>query len=66
MDDLRNIKEKTKKLKSVYSTNVVGYKDDILICYDEVDNKVKSCEPLGKGRICCVKVDSYSSRTSSS
>jgi hypothetical protein len=53
-------------LKSVYSTNVVGYEDDILICYDEVDNKVKSCEPLGKGRICCVKVDSYSSRTSSS
>jgi hypothetical protein len=65
MDDLRSIKEKIKKLKSVYSINVVGYEDDILICYDEIDNKVKSCEFLDKGRICYVKIDTYLNRTSS-
>lgn len=65
-EDLRIFKEEKGKLKSAPSANVVGYEDDLLLCEDEVENKVKRCETLDEGRICCVKVDTHPSPTSSS
>ena len=66
MEDLRSLKEKGEKLKSAPSANVVSYENDLLLCEDEADDKVKKCETLDEGRICCAKVGTHPSPTSSS
>jgi len=38
---------------------VVSYEYDVLLYEDEVDNKMKKCETLNEGRICCVKVSPH-------
>ena len=50
-------------MKCIPSTNIVSYEDDVLLCEDEVDNKIKKCETLDAGRICCVKVGTHPSPT---
>jgi len=47
----QSLKVKTQKLKCAFSVNMISYKDGILLCDDEVDNKVKKYETLYQGRI---------------
>ena len=44
---------------------MVSCVDDLLACEDEHDYEVKRCETLNEWRICCVKVDTHPSFTSS-
>lgn len=66
MKDLRKPKEKAKKLKSTPSSNVVSYENDLLLCEDEIDDKVKKCETLDEEMIYCVKACTHPSSTSNS